>query len=72
MNPTAEKTEKLAEAGIHTLARITDDGDNSEPATLCDTSLVLITDDAGQDFCLLALEMDAVASAWLKLRTPKN
>lgn len=61
-------TQTLVESGIHTLARITDGGDNSEPERLCNTSLIQITDDAGKEFVLLAMELDGICADWLAFR----
>lgn len=62
------ETQTLCEPGIHTIARITNCGDDSEPAKLVGESLIQITDDGKKEFVLLASELDEIAKDWLEFR----
>lgn len=63
--------ELLFQVEAHSVHRITNDGDNSEPEKLCGTSLIRLCDDdvtKPREFVLLAMELDELAKKWLKLR----
>jgi hypothetical protein len=54
--------------GEQIVSRILDDGDNSEPAVLCDNSLIVLEDSQKREIVLTSEEMDSLLAQWLKLR----
>jgi hypothetical protein len=65
MSKSTYKEKELFATGAQTVFWITDDGDNSEPETLEDGSLIRIVDDMSREVVMTARELDALTSKWL-------